>query len=110
MTTTADHSTDPATAPVEDLTEVTLTIATDDGTDYRDVRELTLGQLTGLLLAFDAGEVGEDLLDDEKEDLREMTLEYAPAEYRGRLWAETRCFADTDASRVLQAFEAGNLL
>ncbi|GGR04390.1 hypothetical protein [Kitasatospora griseola] len=100
-----DQSTDPTTARDESLTEVTLTIATEDGSDYRDVRKLTLGQLTGLLLAFDAGEVDADFLDEEEP--REMTLEYAPSEYSGRPWGETRFFEESAADQLLQAFEAG---
>ncbi|MEV7123815.1 hypothetical protein [Kitasatospora griseola] len=96
-TTTAD------TARDEDPTQVTLELVTDDGETYRRHRDLTPQQLVALLLAFDDCE-------DEPEDpdeLREVTLEYGPAEYGGRRWRVTRHFTDDNAARVLTAFEAG---
>ncbi|RKE02937.1 hypothetical protein [Streptomyces sp. TLI_171] len=106
MTTTEFSTEEGAAVADEDLTEVTLTLVTDDGSDYRDLRDLTAKQLTDLLLAFDTGEVDEDL-PDEEDRFREMTLQYAPAEYGGRLWEETRHFTDDAAARLLRTFEDG---
>ncbi|MFJ1757301.1 hypothetical protein [Kitasatospora sp. NPDC088134] len=107
MATATDKSTTD-TASDADLTEVTLTIVTEDGSDHRDVRNLTPQQLGELLLVFDDGQVHEDFLD-EGEGC-EMMLEYAPSEYGGRLWAETRSFEEGTAARLLRAFETGTSL
>ncbi|WP_331731454.1 hypothetical protein [Kitasatospora sp. NBC_01300] len=88
-----------------DLTEVTLTL-TDDVSDHVERRDLTMGQLTDLLLAFDDSEDSPDGPD----EYVEVSLEYTPAEYGGRRWRETRSFTPQGASAVLEAFEAGALI
>ncbi|WP_331727265.1 hypothetical protein OG871_39890 (plasmid) [Kitasatospora sp. NBC_00374] len=86
----------------EDLTEVTLELATDDEPDHRERRLLAQTELTALLLAFDDCQDGDD-----DPHAAEVSLSYVPAEYGGATWRETRYFTDAAASSVLLAFEAG---